>query len=140
VVYRRGQISDICAVLASWDQEIHCSIHRCRQGKTAGRLGASFFFSRDEAECSNAQKFFTTIAFQLCVYDKKFSQAIESVLRDERGIAATAQDSHVQLEELILEPLRDIVRLRPQPVLVVVDALDECEDQDAVEVLAGLRR
>ena len=28
------------------------------RAKTAGRLGASFFFSRDEAERSNAKKFF----------------------------------------------------------------------------------
>ncbi|KIL56096.1 hypothetical protein M378DRAFT_89875, partial [Amanita muscaria Koide BX008] len=39
-------------------------------------LGASFFFSRDEADRNNAKKFFTTIAHQLCVYDETFSKAI----------------------------------------------------------------
>src|SRR6201994_1934674 len=101
------------------------------RAKTAGRLGASFFFSRDEAELSNAKRFFTTIAFQLCVYDKEFAQAIENVLQEERGTAATTKDPGNQLEILILKPLRDIVRSRPQPVVVVVDALDECEDRDA---------
>src|SRR6266478_540238 len=45
------------------------------RAQTAGRLGASFFFSRDEAERSNTKRFFTTIAFQLCAYDKEFTQA-----------------------------------------------------------------
>jgi len=108
------------------------------RAKTAGCLGASFFFSRDEAERSNAKRFFTTMAFQLCVYDDQFSRAIENVLREEHGIAATTKDPRDQLEVLILGPLRDIVRLRPQPVVLVVDALDECEDRDAVKVLAAL--
>src|SRR6266403_6138216 len=43
-------------------------------------LGASFFFSRSEGDRRNAQKFFTSIAYQLCVYDQEFSQAIGSVL------------------------------------------------------------
>ena len=32
------------------------------RAKAAGQLGASFFFSRDEAERRNAKRFFTTIA------------------------------------------------------------------------------
>src|SRR6266481_4833270 len=85
------------------------------RAKAAGRLGASFFFSRDEAERCNARRFFTTIAFQLCVYDNEFARAIERVLQDEHGIAATTKDAREQLDVLIMKPLRDIVRLRPQP-------------------------
>src|ERR1700760_2895260 len=59
------------------------------RAKTAGRLGASFFFSRDEADRSNAKRFFTTIAFQLCLYNEEFAHAIGSVLRDEIGAAST---------------------------------------------------
>ena len=110
------------------------------KAKATGRLGASFFFSRDEAERSNAKKFFTTIAYQLCVYDSEFAQAIDRALQDERGMAATTKDAREQLEVLILKPLQDIVRLRPWPVVVIVDALDECEGQDAVVVLALLTK
>ena len=51
-------------------------------------LGASFFFSRDESDLRNAKKFYTTLAFQLCVYDKQFAQAIGKVLLEEKGAAA----------------------------------------------------
>ncbi|KAM6501876.1 hypothetical protein JOM56_001853 [Amanita muscaria] len=69
---------------------------------------ASFFFSRDEADRNNA-KLFTTIAYQLCVYDETFGKAIGDVLLTERGSAATTKDPQEQLQDLILDPLRSIV-------------------------------
>ncbi|KIL55588.1 hypothetical protein M378DRAFT_173515, partial [Amanita muscaria Koide BX008] len=39
-------------------------------------LAASFFFSRDESDRKNAKKFFTTIAYQLCLYNQTFAEAI----------------------------------------------------------------
>ncbi|KIL58135.1 hypothetical protein M378DRAFT_338848 [Amanita muscaria Koide BX008] len=101
-------------------------------------LGASFFFSRDEADRNNAKKFFTTIAYQLCVYNETFAKAIGDVLLTERGSAATTKDPHYQLQALILEPLRSIVQPHSRPLLIVVDALDECDEEDAFSVLAGL--
>src|SRR6266704_4408633 len=72
------------------------------RAKKAGRLAASFFFSRDEAERSNAKRFFTTIASQLCVYNNEIAQAIESALRDEQAIGLTAKDTREQMEVFIL--------------------------------------
>ena len=110
------------------------------RAKKAGQIAASFFFSRDEAELSNAKRFFNTMAFQLCVYDNEFAQVIESILRDEQGIAAITKDPRDQLEALILNSLLDILQLCPKPVIVVVEALDECEEQDAMTVLALLTK
>src|SRR5882762_7770000 len=84
-------------------------------------LGASFFFSRSEVDRGNAQKFFTTIAYQLCVYDAEFSQAIGSALLTKQGSDATTKDPAKQLEALILKPLRGIVKSRSRPIVVVVD-------------------
>ncbi|KIL62606.1 hypothetical protein M378DRAFT_25473 [Amanita muscaria Koide BX008] len=101
-------------------------------------LGASYFFSRDEADRNNAKKFFTTIAYQLCVYNETFAKAIGDVLKTERGSAATTKDPQDQLKALILDPLRNIVRSRARPILVVVDALDECDEDDERGVVKGL--
>ncbi|KIL65667.1 hypothetical protein M378DRAFT_10761 [Amanita muscaria Koide BX008] len=108
------------------------------QAAELGLLGASFFFSRDEADRRSAKKFFTTIAFQLCVYDETFSKAIGDVLLTECGAAATTQDPQTQLRVLILDPLRSIVQSRARPILVVVDALDECDEDDEDAVVMGL--
>src|ERR1700759_5771986 len=110
------------------------------RAKRAGSLGSSFFFSRDEEERSNAKKFFTTIAYQLCVYSNEFTQAIETVLRDENGLDVTTKDVQEQLDVLILKPLRGIDLHPAFIVVIVVDALDECLDRDAKEVLVALAR
>ncbi|KIL57251.1 hypothetical protein M378DRAFT_47050, partial [Amanita muscaria Koide BX008] len=101
-------------------------------------LGASFFFSRDEADRNNAKRLFTTIAYQLCVYNERFAKAIGDALRTKRGSAATTKDPQEQLQVLILDPLRSIVKSRARPVLVVVDALDECDGDDVSAVVEGL--
>ncbi|KIL56063.1 hypothetical protein M378DRAFT_17418 [Amanita muscaria Koide BX008] len=101
-------------------------------------LGASFFFSRDEADRKNAKKFFCTIAYQLCVYNETFSKAIGDVLLTERGSAATTKDPQEQLNALILDPLRSIDLSRVRTILVVVDALDECDEDDEDAVVMGL--
>ncbi|KIL56707.1 hypothetical protein M378DRAFT_172468 [Amanita muscaria Koide BX008] len=101
-------------------------------------LGASFFFSRDETDRNNAKKFFTTIAFQLCVYNETFSKAIGDALKTERGAAAATKDPQDQLRALILDPLRSLVQSRARPILVVVDALDECDEDDERGVVRGL--
>src|ERR1700759_1153766 len=103
-------------------------------------LGASFFFSRGEVDRRNAQKFFTTIAYQLCIYDKEFSREIGKALLEKEGSGATTKDPNTQLEALILDPLREIVKLRSRPVVIVVDALDECDDEDGRTILAALDR
>jgi hypothetical protein len=103
-----------------------------------GILGASFFFLRNEADRRNAEKFITTIAFQLCVYNKQFAEAIGNALTEGRGAAATSKDPEQQLEALILQPLRHLMKSRCQPVVIIVDALDECEDRDVPAVLKAL--
>ncbi|KIL59677.1 hypothetical protein M378DRAFT_84766, partial [Amanita muscaria Koide BX008] len=103
-------------------------------------LGASFFFSRDDADRNNAKKLFTTIAYQLCVYNETFAKAIGDVLLTERGSAATTKDPQEQLQVLILDPLRSIVQSYARPILVVVDALDECDEEDVRAVVEGLSR
>ncbi|KIL57843.1 hypothetical protein M378DRAFT_15986 [Amanita muscaria Koide BX008] len=103
-----------------------------------GLLGASFFFSRDEADRSNAKMFFSAIAYQLCLFSEPFAQAIGNALLTKRGSAAITKDPQEQLEALILVPLWDIVQSRVRPILIVVDALDECDEEDAITVLRVL--
>ena len=103
-----------------------------------GILGASFFFSRNETDRRSAEKFVTTIAFQLCVYDEEFAEAIGTALTKRQGAAVTTKNPEQQLEALVLEPLRNLAKARSGPVVIVVDALDECNDEDARSVLRVL--
>ena len=89
-------------------------------------LGASFFFSRQEEELSDAKLFIPTIAYQLAQSYPEVKSAVVKVLRQDRDIVKKSFST--QLQQLILEPLRNLAS--PRPVLLVVDAFDECRNSD----------
>ncbi|KIL56049.1 hypothetical protein M378DRAFT_547634 [Amanita muscaria Koide BX008] len=100
-------------------------------------LGAEFFFSLGEADRRNANLFFTTIAYNLYFAGSgAFKRAIGgAVVKNDRFTKSPQK----QLDDLILDPLEPIKNDLPL-TLIVVDALDECDDEDARFVLTGLRQ
>jgi hypothetical protein len=94
-----------------------------------GVLGASFFCSRDDANCSNPQLIFTTIAYQLSFFNSQFAAEVSKVLKAAPDIGYASVQ--YQLEELIVNPLR-VARDSFTRCIVVLDALDECKDTATV--------
>ncbi|KAL6400991.1 hypothetical protein AUP68_16711 [Ilyonectria robusta] len=91
-------------------------------------LGASFFFKRGEADRGNLSKFFTTIASQLVRVEPSLAPHIKEAIDDDPMIFGKA--SREQFEQLIM-----------LPVVIVIDALDECErDADIKFLIDGLSR
>jgi len=103
-----------------------------------GYLGASFFFSRNEEHRKSGKLFFSTIALQLSQYDPAFASSIGAAL--ERMPDAATRRIPDQLKDLIIDPLRDLCHSNSRLVLIVIDALDECDVQDAKEILRLLRQ
>jgi hypothetical protein len=97
-----------------------------------GILGASFFCSRDNAECSNPKLIFPTIAYQLGQLFTPFKDQVAAVLKSNREIGNS--DLSYQLKELIVKPL-STVRYSLPPCVVVIDALDECKDDSTISVI-----
>ncbi|KAJ2922529.1 hypothetical protein H1R20_g14564, partial [Candolleomyces eurysporus] len=100
------------------------------QGK--GTLSATFFFSSFSGSADRRSKrcFVPTLAYQLVQHDA-LGQVGEQILSTvERNPAIFEQKLEVQLDQLILEPLR-ACRNRPQlpewPKVILIDGLDECE-------------
>ena len=87
-------------------------------------LGASFFFSRQEKDLSDVKLFIPTIAHQLAQSYPEVRSDVVKVLQEDPDIVN--KSSATQLQQLILNPLRNITS--PKPVLLVVDALDECDN------------
>ena len=88
-------------------------------------LGASFFFSRNDDKRKTAKTFFSTIAYQLAHYDKDFADEIhEALLRTPHVVT---QMPVKQYSTLIAEPLKKYFTVAGNPILIVIDALDECE-------------
>lgn len=99
----------------------------------SGRLGASFFFSRTgEAELRDASVVFTTLAYHLSRFDQELGSLIAHALG--RDPDAVHDGLKLQLNKLIVAPVGRASSQR-EPVVIVLDALDECEGQGARELL-----
>jgi hypothetical protein len=94
------------------------------------RLAGSFFFSRAVADHRNAQRFFPTIAYQLSVSVPSLKPFILGAIENDLSIPTKALRH--QLRKLIIDPLLQLPQPLSPPMIVVVDALDECEDQTLV--------
>ncbi|KAF1976519.1 vegetative incompatibility protein HET-E-1 [Bimuria novae-zelandiae CBS 107.79] len=100
------------------------------------QLGASFFFKRGEGERGNATRFFTTIATQLAHRVSELGPGIKKAIEADPAISEkTLKD---QFEKLILHPLLDIAHLPALVLLIVIDALDECEPDNDIRLVLQL--
>ncbi|KIL64114.1 hypothetical protein M378DRAFT_163590 [Amanita muscaria Koide BX008] len=110
----------------------HTVAEKCRR---RGTLGASFFFAYANAECSDPNLFFSTIAYQLSKFVPDLRQHIIDGVRGH----PSPQDASIptQFEEFILTPIRKLSNSPARvPIIVVVDAFDECSDaRKASEIL-----
>ncbi|KAH8585978.1 putative F-box and wd40 domain protein [Bisporella sp. PMI_857] len=98
------------------------------------RLGASFFFLRGSRDASHAGKFFTSIAFQLASQSDILKGHICEAITKYRDIAS--KGLHDQWTRLIFQPLSKLEPRSPQlPFLVVIDALDECDEDNDIRAI-----
>jgi hypothetical protein len=100
------------------------------------KLGASFFFKRDDSDRADARRLFTTVAAQLAQKIDGLRDAIAKVLNGE--VVKYEKSIKDQFNDLIAKPLGTIAH-PSQPnlsgLVIVVDALDECFDHDVKLVL-----
>ncbi|OBT75403.1 hypothetical protein VF21_05711 [Pseudogymnoascus sp. 05NY08] len=109
--------------------------------KEKGLLGASFFFNRGESDRGNARRFFTTIATQLAIKVPRLVPSIVKVIDDDPTISDKVLRE--QFEKLVLQPLSELVYVprKTLKLIIVIDALDECEREgDMREILRLLAR
>ena len=99
-----------------------------------GWLGASFFFSRNEDERKSAKLFFGTVAFHLSQYSQEISLHIDEALEVKPD--AGGKQLQDQLRDLIIHPLQRCESI--STILIVIDAFDECDKQDAERLLSLL--
>jgi len=102
-----------------------------------GRLGASFFFSKGGGDVGHAGKFFTSIAVQLARNVATLSRHICEAIAAHSNIAS--QSLYDQWRQLILGPLSKLDGRSCQPsYILVVDALDECSNDNDIRVILRL--
>ena len=94
-----------------------------------GKLGATFFCSRDFDDRCNLQKIFPTLAFQLAYRYPRFREELVSVVTASPDVGRQSLCS--QMEKLIFGPLKTT----HISTLIIIDALDECKDEEPVSAI-----
>ena len=97
-----------------------------------GKLGASFFCSRDFEDRSNLQVIFPTLAFQLAFQYPFFRRELLQVLKVHPNVGRESLCS--QMEKLIVGPLRTTLI----STLIIIDALDECKDEEPASAILSI--
>ncbi|TFK38387.1 hypothetical protein BDQ12DRAFT_630844, partial [Crucibulum laeve] len=97
----------------------------CRRLDNSGQLAASFFFSRTSATRNNASFLIPTLVYQLAMAIPALKPLIEAVIQ-KLPFIMTEETLETQAKRLIYEPLMTLGSSVQLPVLVIIDALDEC--------------
>ena len=97
-----------------------------------GILGASFFCSRYYEDRSNLQTIFPTLAFQLACRYPHFREKLLPILTTSPGVGWESLCS--QMEKLLVYPFQDTQIV----TLVIIDALDECRDDEPASALLSV--
>src|SRR6266436_1584376 len=95
---------------------------------------ASFFFVHHNDALSNAKLFVTSIAFRLAEIFPKFMESVSHVLKADGTLPSKSLDT--QFTDLFFRPLQSLAL--NEPLVLVVDALDECDPKDAQTILNNM--
>ena len=100
---------------------------------------ASFFFKRGGGDLARSRRIVSTVAFQLAFQSRLLGNFICDPLREDPRLGDSASLSE-QYHRLLLQPLQRLQQAAPgsRSLVVVLDALDECDDIDDVRLLLRL--
>ncbi|CAE6531321.1 unnamed protein product [Rhizoctonia solani] len=113
---------------------IACTFSGRLEGKE--KLAASFFCTRTTADCRDVSRIIPTIAYQLARYSIPFQSALYEILGKEPD--AGSKNTQKQFERLLRDPLQKVKDAMPDNLVVVIDALDECDDHGGVEEMLDI--
>jgi hypothetical protein len=104
-----------------------------------GATFASFFFKRGGGDLARSRKMISTIALQLAFQSSLLSGFVCDALRKDPNLGGSASLSE-QYHKLLLHPLQKVQQSATGSLsfVVVLDALDECDDFDDVRLLLRL--
>ncbi|KAF9791107.1 hypothetical protein BJ322DRAFT_1104775 [Thelephora terrestris] len=97
-----------------------------------GRLGASFFCSRDFEDRSNLKSIFPTLAVQLARNYPKFRSIFVPLIQADPEIVH--ESLYGQMNKLVVQPLVE----SSVSTVIVIDALDECKDEEPASAILSV--
>jgi len=101
--------------------------------KLAERAGAyyggCFFFRRGVPGCNHKGFLFSTVAYQLAMNVPGMHEHVDAAMLKDSSVPRMS--AAVQMERLIVEPIKLVRPTLPHPLIIIIDGLDECEDHES---------
>ncbi|CAE6533355.1 unnamed protein product [Rhizoctonia solani] len=97
-----------------------------------GNLAASFFCSQTLPDCRDVHRIIPTIAYQLARFSSGFRAQIYTALTEDYDL--DCREISKQYQCLLQDPFKDFDQM-PKHSVIVLDALDECDNPELVEIL-----
>ncbi|KAE8132176.1 hypothetical protein BDV38DRAFT_288020 [Aspergillus pseudotamarii] len=104
--------------------------------KNQGLLGATFFFKRGEADRGNAKYLISTITRQLVTRHRQLVPDVLKAIKNEPSISS--KFLREQFDKLLYQPLLNLCPDQSITIVIVIDALDECEGEDNMRLILQL--
>ncbi|EED12684.1 WD-repeat protein, putative [Talaromyces stipitatus ATCC 10500] len=104
--------------------------------KEKGQLGATFFFKRGEADRSNAKYLISTITKQLVTKHQPLVPAVLKAIEKNPNVSSKSLSQ--QFDTLLLQPLLGLKVDQPATVMLIIDALDECDRENDLRTILQL--
>ncbi|PVF93379.1 WD40 repeat-like protein [Serendipita vermifera] len=102
--------------------------HLAEQWRRSGKLGGFFFFNKNVVEATSIRLFCTTIAAQLAHHPQYKSQLQSSIIDGMKELIPTPPFKE-KLMKLVIEPSKGL------DLVLVIDALDECNENERIILL-----
>ncbi|KAG8835384.1 hypothetical protein FRC18_000592 [Serendipita sp. 400] len=99
--------------------------------KDERRLGGCFFFDKNRPEATNKQGFCDTLAAQLANNHPQLRSVITQGIK-EIGPILSMCPFEEKLQKLVIQPMKSVA------LVLVIDALDECNERDRAIILRNL--
>ncbi|THU78458.1 hypothetical protein K435DRAFT_973529 [Dendrothele bispora CBS 962.96] len=122
----------ICGMAGTGKSTIAKSVCDTMQNKKM--LAATFFCSRQFPECRDHSKIIPTIVYQMAQFSPSFGRQLVTILQGNPD--KVSKPPNEQLEMLLVEPWMKVVStggVHPFSPVIIIDALDECENIESVE-------
>ncbi|KAM0263732.1 hypothetical protein ACHAQJ_001047 [Trichoderma viride] len=97
---------------------------------------ANFFFKRGEGDRTGLKRLVTTLATQFARKSPTLAKSVQDALDSEPSLPE--HDPRVQFKRLIRGPIEEPEAEVPKAMVVVIDALDECDLEDDLATLVQL--
>ncbi|KAG8723708.1 hypothetical protein FRC09_002098, partial [Ceratobasidium sp. 395] len=102
----------------------------CELLENSGRVLASFFCSRKHPICGDVNRIVPSVVHQLALQSRPFRYALFRALSQNPEVFERPADE--QFEILMYVPLRNVAHTFDADPVIVIDALDQCDDLEAV--------